>query len=335
MASSGNPAHRRREAGSALNIQSKIHPPKFDRLLKAGLLALLCIQSAVAKDEADWLARMDAALTGLDFHGVLVYRRGAEVDVLRLSSRATATGRQDRFERLTGEAESLARNGRDFVLGEGAERFESRPSAPVLTSPTDLTRLLVSYRVSMGGGDRVAGREARVLELRARDAFRYSQQLLLDVETALPLRARTLAPGDAVLEEWLFAEFVLGNTGDAATGETITSTAAREYSLPQPASQQGSVYSVVDLPQGFALSLVAPAAVDQSVQLVYSDGLVVVSAYVEPLRRDRPNLSGTHRRGALSVVGRVLDGMQITVVGAIPPTAAERIAQGLTRRHAG
>ena len=60
--------------------------------------------------------------------------------------------------------------------------------------------------------------------------------------------------------------------------------------------------------------------------LVYSDGLAVVSVFVEPVDGATPGaLSGLTHLGAVHAFGKVLDGHQITVLGEAPAVTVDMI----------
>ena len=65
--------------------------------------------------------------------------------------------------------------------------------------------------------------------------------------------------------------------------------------------------------------------------LVYSDGLAAVSVYIE--RNDSgPELpTGFNRLGTTHTFTRLVDGMQITVVGDVPSITVRTIADGVVK----
>jgi sigma-E factor negative regulatory protein RseB len=108
---------------------------------------------------------------------------------------------------------------------------------------------------------------------------------------------------------------------------------AESFRSPRDADIGLARLRVLDVPKGF--QLVSAAVEPQREQLVYSDGLVTVSVFAEPLAAEATVLSGHQRRGALSVFGRLYRGLQIVVVGEVPAATAERFAQGIEQPGAG
>jgi sigma-E factor negative regulatory protein RseB len=65
--------------------------------------------------------------------------------------------------------------------------------------------------------------------------------------------------------------------------------------------------------------------------LVYSDGLAMVSVFVEALVDGEEVLQGYSSRGAVNAFSRVAGDHQITVVGEVPLTTVRRIAASVTK----
>ena len=66
-------------------------------------------------------------------------------------------------------------------------------------------------------------------------------------------------------------------------------------------------------------------------QLVYSDGLVAVSVFVEPIALPAVQ-TGVSQQGGLNVYTTKYDDHLITVLGEVPPAAVRQIAQSVGRR---
>jgi sigma-E factor negative regulatory protein RseB len=75
-----------------------------------------------------------------------------------------------------------------------------------------------------------------------------------------------------------------------------------------------------------------PPAHKQLVEhLVYSDGLAVVSVFIEKIDDNaKPNaLSGLTHMGAVHAFGKVVDGHQVTVVGEAPAITVDMIGESV------
>ena len=65
--------------------------------------------------------------------------------------------------------------------------------------------------------------------------------------------------------------------------------------------------------------------------LVYSDGLVAVSVFVEPMAATLHPI-GPLQQGGINVYIRQLDDYLVTVLGETPPATVRQIAHSVTRR---
>jgi sigma-E factor negative regulatory protein RseB len=65
--------------------------------------------------------------------------------------------------------------------------------------------------------------------------------------------------------------------------------------------------------------------------LVYSDGLVAVSVFIEPVG-SAPHPVGTSRQGGINIVIRQQDDNLVTVLGEVPAATVRQIAHSVARR---
>jgi sigma-E factor negative regulatory protein RseB len=97
---------------------------------------------------------------------------------------------------------------------------------------------------------------------------------------------------------------------------------------PEPSTGQ---WTATRLPSGFTLTArimrKLPARQQPVEHLVYSDGLAVVSVFIEPVDdKTKPKvLSGLSRMGAVHAFGKVIEGHQVTVLGETPAMTVDMI----------
>ena len=99
-----------------------------------------------------------------------------------------------------------------------------------------------------------------------------------------------------------------------------------------------SRWEVTRLPSGFRMEEHdqhpmphAPRPVDH---LVFSDGLAMVSVFIEKLdgKEAHGAWSGASRMGAVNAFGRHYEGYEVTVVGEVPAATVRQIGESLRRR---
>lgn len=277
-----------------------------------------------------WLDRMNRALVVLDFRGTLVYLRDGQLDALGIEHRAGTAGAVETLRSLSGEPLEVVREGGAVRLSgaAGVSLWPDAGAAASLPSPQPRAASVDHYELVLAGEDRIAGRQAQVVEIRPRDGFRFGHRLWLDQSTALLLKSLTYGPDGRPVEQLMFTELVIESTAsDAAAAARPPPAADAAGWAPRTAS-----WRVLNAPSGFEQQVIDAG---EATHLLFSDGVARVSVYVEPVAPDRPTLSGLLSRGALHVYGRVAHGSQVIAMGDAPPETVERFAQGVVPSAAG
>lgn len=197
-------------------------------------------------------------------------------------------------------------------------------------SPQRLDRY---YRVSAGGLDWVAGRRARLIEVRPRDQWRYGYLLSLDEQSGLLLRAMLIDNQQRVLERFQFVELNIEPDAESVRAQLDSSTeAAGEGDCADFSDGEPERWQLSWLPPGFAFAG-QKRLDDQIDMLMYTDGLASFSVFLHPVAGN-VRLEGRARRGATSAyMGQLSVGereYRVTVVGEIPGEVAEQLARAIS-----
>ena len=289
----------------------------------------LMVMSGVARAEAalDWLNRAAAAAKQLNYSGVYVYHHGEHVEVLRVLHRTDATGEQEKVEVLDGTPRQFLRINNDVYchLPDGKhvrlERNASRRFFPALL-PAQPARLLDYYDARLGGTERVAGRPCQVVTLEPRDGYRYAFNLWLDKQSGLPLKSRIVNENGGVVSMYVFSEIQIGKVPDAQLFRNdLAGKRIQQASLDKP---MGAAWHVTP-PPGYEKMQEAmrslPGKQGPVTHLVFSDGLSVLSMFVEPVNPQIQGLQGLSAEGAIGIYARKVDGYTVTTLGEVPSTA--------------
>jgi sigma-E factor negative regulatory protein RseB len=289
----------------------------------------LMVMSGVARAEValDWLNRAAAAAKQLNYSGVYVYHHGEHVEVLRVLHRTDATGEQEKVEVLDGTPRQFLRINNDVYchLPDGKhvrlERNASRRFFPALL-PAQPARLLDYYDARLGGTERVAGRPCQVVTLEPRDGYRYAFNLWLDKQSGLPLKSRIVNENGGVVSMYVFSEIQVGKLPDAQLFRNdLAGKRIQQASLDKP---MGASWHVAP-PPGYEKMQEAirslPGKQGPVTHLVFSDGLSVLSMFVEPVNPQMQGLQGLSAEGAISIYARKVDGYNVTTLGEVPSTA--------------
>lgn len=291
------------------------------------LSVLILVSPAYADNGLDWLKRAETAARQQNYSGVYVYHHGEHIEVLRVLHRVDAKGEQEKVEVLDGTPRQFLRINNDVYchLPGGKqvrlERNAPRRFFPALL-PANPAMLLDYYNVKLGGIERVAGRPCQVLLLEPRDGYRYAYNLWLDRATGLPLKSRIVNDSGNVVSMFAFSEVQIGKTPDIRCFfNDLAGKSILKASLDQPATVPWNVTP----PPGFARVQAAVRALPGKqmpvTHLVYSDGLSVLSMFLEPVNPKMPKMQGLAAEGAIGVYAREVDGYSVTTLGEVPNAA--------------
>lgn len=300
-------------------------------------------QPSAERSEAQWLQAIQTAAQRLNYSGTIVYQRGGAMQTSRIVHAFDGAVSYERLQVLDGRRREYVRRDAEVQClypDSRRVRLERRPeqdSFPAFgaAGPDDI---LASYRLTVGGLERVANTECRVLVLQPRDSLRYGHWLCADRQSALLLKAQVLDEHAEPLEQMAFAELKIGERIDRSQLKPSWSTDgwAVEKVEPRVADVERSGWQITP-PPGFkrlraVMRSVAPAPADgTAMQVVYSDGLATFSVFLEPATGDAPVYNDVRRQGPISAYARRVGDTLVTVIGEVPPATVRWVAQSATR----
>lgn len=306
------------------------------RLLSAFLCLVPLLAHADAAQTDLWLNRMARSMSDMNYRGVLSYARDTHLESLRVTHGTVKGEEFARLEHLDGQHREVIRRGKQLTCVQLEQRYNSLFHRHLLKD--DPAELDAYYDVQFAGEDRIADRRAIVLTIKPRDGFRYGYRLALDHDTALLLGFESLDENGRVLERLQFVEVEIGQPlkkewlGDSgATDARADDLAADEAGIERVVEEVQMPWHPQWLPPGFVLS-VAPRRPNENV-LTYSDGLAVMSVFVESAKVALPATAGKAKQGATVAYTRSAQfgdsPYAVTVVGEVPPATASRVAESV------
>ena len=335
------------------------------RLPWLGLIALWAALSAVPAAHADeselqakpltsaearrWLARIHVAAHERNYQGTLVFSADGALSSARVAHFREGAQSYERVEVLDGRMQQIYRHTDRVSTLWPRSRVavvEERDPRQASLRPVIEPRAEESYTLSEQGSGHVAGREAQILLLGPRDAYRFGQRLWIDSRSGLVLRADVLGERQQVLESSAFSQVEI-DVKPQPKSVLLPMKHLAGYRQVRPskvATQLDSEgWALAAVPPGFQLSSCTRRTLDpvdgggepaSVLQAVFSDGLTQVSLFVEPIDRVR------HRKPLLTQVGATHTLMQpygddwwVTVMGDVPARTLERFHRALERRR--
>lgn len=274
-----------------------------------------------------WLERMSRSHQQLSYRGVVTFQRGDDLQFMRVVHSVHDGRTEEQLTRLTGQDARVTRNSHpQDCLHPGHTLLRAAELAQ-----EGVCGLARHYRLQVDEGERIAGRSSVRIQARPRDMYRYAHSFELDRDTALLLRSLTLGRDDRVLEKVQFAELTFDESPQSTPAVAVEHRAG--HSHPEqtlPAQSVGLPWLVSWLPDGFTRTDAAEATYPRR---TYTDGLVVFSVFLEPLREGirpgeglvREGSTASYTRGMMLAQRPVL----VTVIGEVPVNTARMVADGI------
>ena len=323
---------------------------RFPRFSLPLIIFVLFSPAALATDAAhEWLMKMNRAAGALNYDGVFVYQFADQLQTMRIIHRADGNSRRERLVALSGVGREVIRNDREvrcYLPDENVVLVEHRKSDskgfPNLI-PKSLAELDRNYDIRLGKVGRVANRKVQAVVIRPKDGYRYGYQLWADTETGLLLKAHLIDHPGSIIEQFVFTQVSIG--ANIPDSDLEPQNKGKNYvwyreSAPNDMSLQGATkWTVAGLPQGFSLSTRMQRKIANREipieQMVFSDGLSVVSVFIERIDTSGSNasrsgnLSGLTAKGAVNAYGKRIDNHQVTAVGEAPSITIRQIGQSI------
>ncbi len=261
------------------------------------LAMLAATPAARADDAAAWLARAAAAARQQNYVGTIVYQHGGHVETSRLvhlneHGERIREARQPRRPGARGDPQQRRgplllprRQGRP----RRAAHVSQRLSVAVRRSSRRRWPSYYDFRKAERG--RVAGLETQAWVFEPKDGLRYGHKFWADPVSGLLVKARIFDERNEVVEQFAFTEISIGAQDRSRDGQAdLGGGAARLARAPVGAGRRRSEGDRLDghprCRRASSRSSMASggcAGSSEVAHLVYSDGLVAVSVFIEPV----------------------------------------------------
>lgn len=311
-------------------------------LFIAVLMASTFASLAGATEGLVLLNKIATAARTLNYTGAFVYRRAGHEETSSIAH-ALVDGREiERIVVLDGSPREVVRQGQqvscflpeeDLLIIEDQSRQQRFP-ALLPAGLSDLTRY---YSVKPGGKSRVAGIDAQTIILEPKDALRYAHELWMDPISGLLLKSTLLGERGQILESFSFTQVNIGGVVDPAAlrphYESSVHKVHKVRSDEMRADELG--WNFKEIPFGFrklnAMKRKNPNQGQDSLQVVFSDGLAAISVFIEPslVTEKEPGIGSF---GPMHVYRRKAGDFRLIVIGEVPADAVRRLGDGIERK---
>jgi sigma-E factor negative regulatory protein RseB len=293
---------------------------------------------------AAWLQKAASAAKTLHYTGMVVYQRGSRVEVSRLFHYSDASGDYEKVVSLEGPLTEIIRHNDQvscFFPDAKAVKIEPRSTRsfyPAL-QPSQIATLQQNYTFRKAELTRIAGLEAQAWLFEPKDNLRYAHKFWADVASGLLLKARMMNEKNELLEQFMFYDIQVGAKLDRDSVRASYTAAGPGWQVSSADAGIGSVqntgWQVKSVPPGFNKVSEGyrqlPGRQEPVAHLIFSDGLVSVSVFIEHLT-GTPQKLGMQQEGGMNMFFRQWEDYLITVLGQVPAPAVRRIAFSVARR---
>jgi len=291
-----------------------------------------------------WLSRAAHAARQLDYTGTIVYQIGPRVESSRVTHLYDDGHEFSKLVNLDGPAREVVRSDgevRCYYPDAKLMRIEPETFRNVFPSllPEQLHSLSRYYDFRLMGEDRVGGRPVQVVVFEPKDGLRYGHRFWSDEKTGLLLKARVINERGDGVEQFAFSDLTINAQIDRSMVEPSWPSVPRDWQVLKNAA--GDVvpadtgWAVTRMPPGFDKIVEGYRKLrgrrERVAHLVFSDGLVSISVFVEPLMASS-SPAGFLRQGGLNVYSLRQDDHLITVMGETPGATVRQIAHSVVHR---
>lgn len=314
---------------------------RFTHISIVGLLLVVSLNANAMPDEVRvWLQRMVNAVHSLNYDGTFVFLQNDQLESMQIVHTADHNGEKERLVSLNGVAREVFRDNAsvtciapDVKSVSIGNRIGGGGFRAVFS--VDISQLSDYYDFHLLGEERVAGRQAQVVAIIPKDAYRYGYRLYLDTEHALPLKTDMLNVSGVSISQLMFTQLQVHSSSREIAEISLEGKEYYQWVQQKPmqtvSDRQFSGWFFSDLPKGFDITLHSKRKAGKQARevdhFVLSDGLASLSVYVETA--DEIGLRGGSTMGTVNAFGNIQSGYQITAVGEVPPMTVERIAKSL------
>lgn len=289
------------------------------------------------------IERMKSAAASLTFSGTFVHQQDSVLQTSRITQ--SADGRQvvTRLQALEGHREEMIRTPSeirtympDSQLVKLDQTVYRRPVFPAMfvASPALVLR---NYDVTVGNSMRIANVDAQEVFFKPRHDQRWSMRVWIDKRTSLVVRCQKFDADQRAIEQLTFTELNFSAKPTSSGMQTASLASAKDWRVQDATMTAVNGVSLKYKPEtlkGFELigvyqrnAVAGSLAPFETRRYVLTDGIALVSVFVQPKTAGGPLVDKARRNGGRSALSRELPDAWLTVIGDVPPQVLGQFAQ--------
>lgn len=311
---------------------------KCKHLYAAAALAIISF-SASAVDQLETvdqlLQKASTSLQEKNYRGRFTYEFGSTLETLEIVHAVKDGVEFERISHLNGLKREFLRSGRkkDCVSPGG---FLLRGG--LISARGTAISLSQNYHFYIRGDDRIAGREASVIQAVPKDPYRYGLTLAIDKSSGLPLMSMITSEGKNALERFQFVQLTVGEPIDEQWLEPVDDQFTQLEGYDEACGRLPHTrvnWHASWLPSGFVLSHASQDSKGDA--LTYTDGLASFTLFISTKGEPQTVKQGLARRGAttalMTAVAHPEGVSSVVLVGEIPAHTAQQVVASVRQNE--
>ena len=323
-----------------------------------GILLALVSASSIAGDMSDMLKRMSEVNQTQNYHGTFILRKSDKLSTMNVEHGVDEQGIWERMESLDGEAKKVLRHNNRIVSVYPDRQLVTVRRASKQQSlhrqlPENIGQLASFYSMIRLDDDRIANRQALVIDLKPKDRYRYGYKYWIDKETGMLLRCDLVSEKNGIVAQMMFTSLEYSEK-PSFSGFDVQQFERFNQQVKDETVDGNRNHSIVELkieklPGGFMLTqntmrYSRPSSIDalqenETVKtippdlqhLVYTDGLASVSVFIERNKGGDKHLHGASSMGGVNAFGYSMGEFFVTVVGEVPEETVQLMAKSAVK----
>lgn len=315
------------------------------RFIFLTILMLTGVAPVSANPAMEWIEKMSDSMRNLSYQGNFVYLHGNQLESMSILHIKDEFGERERLLSMNGEAREVIRDNKNLTcIWPDSRKVVVDNSRQNTFSPLfildDIAKISKYYDMSLSDGDRVAGQESIIVNIKSKDRFRYGLKLWIDSSNGLLLKSNLIDEQNEIVEQVMFTNLEVLKKSNQLIKITMPEL-DDSYSLVRYHSGDASgnleadtSWRFTNLPDGFWQESALKRKVADTErfiqQMVYTDGLASLSVFIEKQTVQTPQ--GETSMGAVNGFIRILDNYSVTAIGEVPAVTVRLIAESVSHQ---